>query len=306
LKIRTLNTLIAVDILTILLLVFIYFIPLNNIVRIVLGLPFLLFFPGYALMTALLGKSVDTLERTALSVITSVAVVGLIGFGLNYTTSGITLHPAIYSIGGFIGLTSIAGYVRLSLLKEIKLANEVRISRSDGLKKTFTNPFTLVLVGAVVISLGALGYSVVAFGSSEKYTEFYILGLNGKADNYPVEFLMQNNQTYQVNYDSGIDSTTGEWGKITLGIVNNEKTRATYSVEIKIDGEVAKINDSGNLAGGLNSIELQPGSKWEKDIEFSPTHSGDNQKVEFQLFKDKSPDPDNTLQLWIKAHESAP
>ncbi|MCK4222104.1 MAG: DUF1616 domain-containing protein, partial [Dehalococcoidia bacterium] len=55
--------------------------------RIVLGLPFLLFSPGYALIAALFPKkgSLDGIERIALSFGLSIAVVPLIGLILNYT-----------------------------------------------------------------------------------------------------------------------------------------------------------------------------------------------------------------------------
>jgi uncharacterized membrane protein len=52
LKIRILNGLLIIDILTVLLILAITFIP-SSPVRIVLGLPFLLFFPGYVLVEAL-------------------------------------------------------------------------------------------------------------------------------------------------------------------------------------------------------------------------------------------------------------
>lgn len=51
-KLKVLNWLLIIDILTVLLILAIILIP-SSIVRIVIGLPFLLFFPGYALVSAL-------------------------------------------------------------------------------------------------------------------------------------------------------------------------------------------------------------------------------------------------------------
>ena len=65
----------------------------SNILRIILGIPFLLFFPGYALAAALFtkGRGMDAVERVALSFGLSIAVVPLIGLILKYTPWGIRL-----------------------------------------------------------------------------------------------------------------------------------------------------------------------------------------------------------------------
>ncbi|MFP3976163.1 MAG: DUF1616 domain-containing protein, partial [Dehalococcoidia bacterium] len=58
--------------------------------RIVLGILFVLFFPGYMLIAALFPRkeSLDGIERVALSFGLSIAVVPLIGLVLNYTPWG--------------------------------------------------------------------------------------------------------------------------------------------------------------------------------------------------------------------------
>jgi hypothetical protein len=90
-------------------------------VRIVLGLPYVLFVPGYALIAALFPEGserpgdqdteatdsepaadierqgIDGIERVALSFGLSIAVVPLVGLVLNFTTWGIRLLPIIVS-----------------------------------------------------------------------------------------------------------------------------------------------------------------------------------------------------------------
>ncbi|TFH46896.1 MAG: DUF1616 domain-containing protein, partial [ANME-2 cluster archaeon] len=72
-------------------------------VRTVLGLPLVLFFPGYALIAALFPKKddLDGIERTALSFGLSIAVVPLLGLALNYTPWGIRLIPILITISIF-------------------------------------------------------------------------------------------------------------------------------------------------------------------------------------------------------------
>ncbi len=68
--------------------------------RIILTLPGLLFIPGYCLIAVLFPKKGDIglLERVMLSIGLSIAIVPLIGLGLNFTPWGIRLEPVLISI----------------------------------------------------------------------------------------------------------------------------------------------------------------------------------------------------------------
>ncbi|MGB3943467.1 MAG: DUF1616 domain-containing protein, partial [Methanothrix sp.] len=66
--------------------------PMTDLwVRVPVGLVMVLFLPGYALIAALFPRDddLDGIERVALSFGLSIAVVPLIGLGLNYTPWGI-------------------------------------------------------------------------------------------------------------------------------------------------------------------------------------------------------------------------
>ena len=85
LKVKLPIDLLIIDILSVLLILSIIFIP-ATVARVILGLPFLLFFPGYVLVAALFPRGeIDGIERVALSFGMSIAVTALIGLGLNYT-----------------------------------------------------------------------------------------------------------------------------------------------------------------------------------------------------------------------------
>ena len=98
-KIKIGNGLILLNLLVVILILAILFFP-SNVLRIILGIPFLLFFPGYALHTALFpGRGrLDVAERVALSFGLSIAVVPLIGLVLNYLPWGIRLESVLYSV----------------------------------------------------------------------------------------------------------------------------------------------------------------------------------------------------------------
>ena len=72
-------------------------------VRYVLGGVFVLFLPGFLLISALYARSgeMDELEKTALSIGLSIAIVPLVALVLNYTPWGIRLEPIMVSLALF-------------------------------------------------------------------------------------------------------------------------------------------------------------------------------------------------------------
>ena len=112
-RIRLQNELLLLNILAVLLIIIITFFP-SNVLRIILGLPFVLFFPGYTLIAALFPRrtTLDSIERVALSFGLSIAAVPLIGLILNYTPWGIELEPILISITIFIIATSLIAWYR--------------------------------------------------------------------------------------------------------------------------------------------------------------------------------------------------
>ena len=92
-------------------------------IRWVLGSLFVLFIPGYVTVEALFpkGRELDTIERFALSVGLSLALVPLVGLLLNYTPWGIRLNPIVLSLTLLtVGLAMVA------------LAREYRFSSEAG------------------------------------------------------------------------------------------------------------------------------------------------------------------------------
>jgi hypothetical protein len=92
--------------------------------RYVLGSFFVLWLPGYSFIKALFPtgppipsstKSLDTIERAALSIGLSLALVSLVGLFLNYTPWGVRLLPLIISL---VGLTAI--FATVGIFREYK------------------------------------------------------------------------------------------------------------------------------------------------------------------------------------------
>jgi uncharacterized membrane protein len=299
LRIKIPNVLLIINALVILLILAITIIP-SSFVRIVLGLPFLLYFPGFVLVTALFQKErMDTIERVALGFGMSIAVVPLIGLALNYTSWGIKLESVLYSISAFILVMSVVAMIKNGLFTGKHLFNEVTLRLPGWGVSKLERYLTIILAVSILGAIGMLVY-VIAFPKiGEKFTEYYILGLNGKAQDYPAEFVMDNGQVTHLRYGTGDMEIAGKWGKVTLGIVNHEQRKTTYSSTVTIDGQQVSVQSGGEIAAQLGPIELLEGEKWEQDIGISPQHIGNSQKVEFLLFKDGDSEPYYILHLWI-------
>jgi hypothetical protein len=95
-------------------------------IRYILGSIFVLWLPGYTFIKALFPKSattkaseknLDTIERIALSIGMSLALVPIVGLLLNYTPWGIRLTPIVLSL-----LTLTATFATAALLREYQIA----------------------------------------------------------------------------------------------------------------------------------------------------------------------------------------
>ncbi|ADI31975.1 DUF1616 domain-containing protein [Staphylothermus hellenicus] len=90
--------------------------------RYVFGSIYILFIPGYVLVEALYPeeKSLTPLERLALSIGLSLAIIPLIGLLLNYTPWGIRLEPIVTStIIYAVAMLFIAAYRKYTIVKMV-------------------------------------------------------------------------------------------------------------------------------------------------------------------------------------------
>lgn len=258
----------------------------ETLIRNVLGLPLVLFLPGYSLIAALFpAKSdLDGIERVALSFGLSIAVVPLIGLGLNYTPWGIRIHPILISLSTFTFIMCGLAYLRRAQLPEseafdisfrataLSLKNEIMGSSESKLDKALT----VFLIFSILLSVVTLAYVVLSPKEGEHFTEFYLLGPEGKADNYPTKYIL------------------GENGTVIVGVVNHEYSPVNYTMEIKLE------NKSMFLPENLKHITLAHNETWEETVILTPEFEGKNMKLQFLLFNETDESvPYRDLHLWI-------
>jgi uncharacterized membrane protein len=248
-------------------------------VRIIFGIFFVLVFPGYTFLAALFPRktSLDSLMRLALTLGLSLALVIIFLLILNFTPWGIRLDSSLIALGIFTCV--MAG---LAWLQRRRLSQEERFFRGINLnfkqylqafqrQKTVDKVLNILLAVAVVGVLGTVAYVLIRNKNGEKFTQFYVLNLQGKAENYPHDIIH------------------GQSGTVLLDIVNEEGAAATYKIEVLIDG--VQVNE-------IDSIVLNQGQQWEQPVTFTPSQTGDNQEVQFELFTNDSPSFQE-LHLWL-------
>ena len=134
----------------------------------------------------------------------------------------------------------------------------------------------IIIVGAILGAIAVLGYDIATPRVGEKFTEFYVLGLEGKAADYPSELKPE------------------EQGRVIVGVINREREVVSYRVKVEVNG--VSVSEIGPLT-------LAHDEKWEEMVSFTPDRIGDNQKVEFLLYKNGESEPYRQLRLLIDVKE---
>jgi len=261
------NDLALVILLTLLCAPFVLIPPLNDTpIRIILGLPLVLFLPGYSLIATLFPRKddLDGIERIALSFGLSIAITPLLGLALNYTPFGIQLSPVLIVLSVFTISLALGAYVRRSMIPEgDRFVVDFGVL-FEGVKESFktTNTkidkiLTVVLIISIILAISITVYVIVTPKEGEKFTEFYVLSPGGKAEDYPTNLKV------------------GEEGEVIIGIVNHEYANVTYQLEVRLNGEVID----------KKSFWLMHNETCESPLTFKALKEGEDQKLEFLLYK---------------------
>lgn len=264
----------------------------ENIIRIILGLPFILFIPGYILIFVLFPakkteKGIDIIERIALSFGLSIAIVPLIGLGLNYTHWGIRLEPILLSIFLFIlilGLLAIYRWFKTNPKDRFIIHFNIEFPKSDN---KIDKILTIILIISIILSISALIYVIVTPKTGEKFTEFYLLGSEGIADNYPDNL------------------SAGQNTSIIIGVVNHEYKTINYTIEIWLINQTLQYNETSkenitiyhnmyfidSIQTTLNHTQINIEETWKPQWEYNQTFSINKTgyyKLAFLLFTNET------------------
>ena len=258
-----------------------------------------LFIPGYVLVAALFPGTIarvpeiDWVERIALSLGLSVAVVPLLGFLLNFTPFGIRFAPIVVLIALFtIGVGGGAYWRRMRLPVDDRLSLTVDLSASNWKEHGAVDKgLTIALAGSIAVAVGTLAYVVTTPRHGEPFTEFYLLGPGGNASGYPTSL------------------NVSQSGSIIVGVVNHESGTVSYTVRIDLVGVriVHNATSGSNETVELNrtimssfNVTLANSQNWSQPYTFQINYVG-LWKIQFLLLRGgEFPNPYRELQLYVR------
>lgn len=211
---------------------FFVLLDINNLIRIILSIPMIIFIPGYLLVYALFPerteKGFDAVDRIALGLGISIAIVPLLGIAL-FIFSRFELQRIILSLEAFILIMGTIAVIRwYHTPPEKRYIPKINISIPKHETK-FDKLLTIILVACVIITVSIAIYSILTPKREEHFTEFYILGSNHLAYHYPMNLTSNKNAT------------------VILGIVNHEKTTMNYSIEVWLSNQTTQFNTSASI-----------------------------------------------------------
>ncbi|EJG08233.1 protein of unknown function DUF1616 [Methanofollis liminatans DSM 4140] len=257
----------------------------TSVLRVVFGLPMVLFIPGYALIAALFPAKddLDGIERVALSFGLSIAVVPLIGLALNYTPWGIRLDPILTALVIFTFAMIAAAHWRRVMLPQEKrffvpfasMAAEARSELFPAESSRLDRALSVVLIVAIAAAIVTTVYVIVVPKEGEHFTEFYILGSGGKAADYPTDFFAGTEQS------------------LIIGVGNHEYRNVTYTVEVLLTDQTfdtatntSTVNKMERI--GRFSLEIPHNTTVEEPYSFSIERT-DMNRLQFLLFNETIP-----------------
>ena len=240
-------------------------------IRAILILPVMLFLPGYCLIAALFPKNsdIDLIQRIALAFGISIAIVPLIVLWLHFTQFGIGLDSILFALSVFILVMILIAHIRRALLPSedrfgvlfFEIAGELRNAIFSKGGSRVNHLVTVVLALVVIAALLATVYLITVPQEGERFSEFFILGENRTAANYPDKIIagkdypmyvgLGNHEYRDINYTIEIWMLRTEFNPVTntshiiamdpkdrlsLTLGHNETTIIPYNLSIKKTG----------------------------------------------------------------------
>lgn len=270
-----------------------------------LGVPFLLVLPGYAVVSALFPEDTgrlrrseaadpwhepDYLVRFGLSLVTSAVVLALVGVALSQA-SAIDTGPVAVAVSAVTLVGVAVAAVRRAAVDPAQRATPfgdgsriwTRLSGGSGLQNGLA-------VVALLALLGTLAVTGAAPPAQEDFTEFSVLSEdeNGTltAQQFPETLVSGENETLYV------------------GLENNEGETTDYEVVVLAQA----VNENGSVIIQQRvdrfGVTLEPGENATVERTVAPTIVGDEIRLRFLLYEGDVPETpsastaDQSLQIW--------
>jgi uncharacterized membrane protein len=288
-------------------------------VAVALGIPFVLFAPGYALVSLLFPgagpshrsgwtspaqvrrEGITPGERVALSFGSSLALVPVLALGLSLARVGFEPLSILVAVFGLtLALSVFAAVRRVDVPADDRFGVSVRDSASRLRGALFDAEsgadvvLNVVLALSVVVALSAVGYAFAAPQDGERFSQLSLLTQeDGKyvTEGYPESF------------------EVGEQKPVHVAVGNHEGESVEYTVVVQLQRVDQRPGGSARI---VDRVELDrfghrvaAGESWRTRYVISPTMAGENLRLVFLLYQGDPPDnpttsnADEHAQIWI-------
>jgi len=299
------------------------FVPLlrGTPLQTVVGLGFVTVVPGYALVSALFPEAdqssfrrgtdphamvatdrrdISGVERAALSLGLSIAVVPLIGLALNFTPWGIQLVSIMGALSAFtLSVTAVAMGRRLALAPAERFQvwlfpYRSWLHRLEAPDTRFGALLNLTLVVAILFAAGTVGFALATPSPADATTEFYLL--------------TENEDGELVTADYPDELVAGSPARLIVGIDNLEFEPVEYTVLVQLQ-EVERTDEDVSVLERRELARFEPSlatdETWRRSHEITPTMAGEDLRIQYLLYRGNPPEEPTaetayrTLHLWV-------
>lgn len=242
--------------------------------RLPLGVLAVLYLPGYSLSVALVPREedLDRVERPAFAFGLSLALIMGVVLALDYSPWGLSPASIVLALTACTLLATSAAWWRQ---RRLRPGEPSALAETTGERREMgrtTKLFFAVVSGAMVLVATALVVNLTA--PPPRFTEFFIIGADGLAKDYPRI------------------GRPGEVVTIGVGITNRERLTTTYRV--LVDTEKATLLRT-------EPIRLSSDDTWEEPITFALPASQKPRDIAIKLFKEEQTEPYRQLRLRLDA-----
>lgn len=305
----------------------------ESAIRVVAGILFVLFVPGYALVAALFPedgrpptaenttfgsesgirslweggpdtpRSIDRWERLALSFALSLAVVPLLAMAVTVSPLAFAVGPIFFTISGF---TVLCGLIAIKRRAALPAEKRFGISVTDSLARTRRSLkgadsrgqllLTIGLTAAILFAVGTFGFAILSPPDGETYTEFYVLSED------------EDGELVAADYPDTF--TPGEPQQLHVGVENYEGEPQDYVVVVQL--QRIEETDEGSVVTARRDIDrysvaLEHEEAWvtERQLTVPSGWEGTDLRLKFLLYEGEvsgTPTSDTAyhdLHIWI-------
>lgn len=213
-----------------LILILLDLIGMEGMIRLLLGLPVVLFIPGYLLSYSLFplqttGMKIDTIQRIALSFAFSLGIIPIIGFFLNQTPLGLQNTQILISLHLVIVILGLVALFRWHQTPRDKRVITTINLFFPKLEKNLDSLLTVILVVMIIITSITVTYALFSPNAEKPFTEFYLLNKEGLAADYHRNLVIAENSS------------------VIIGIANHEYKPIAYTIEIWLMNQTIRYNN---------------------------------------------------------------